>query len=108
MWVYMLILFFVIVVLSAVFGSKAKANFIMLLSDRHPDLYRQLGRPEIWANTSFLQGVKVQKLVFSKKSALCKEAESARTYLRRVTIVVITALVTVCALLAWSLVRAEL
>jgi hypothetical protein len=39
---------------------------------------------------------------------LCKKAESARTYLRRVTIMVITALVTVCVLLAWSLIRAEL
>jgi hypothetical protein len=105
MWVYMLILFFLTVVLSAVFGSTAKANFVMLLRDRHPDIYRQLGRPEIWANTSLSQGVKMQKFVFSKRPVLCQEAEAARTYLRRVTIMVLTALVTVIVLLAWSLAR---
>ena len=102
MYVYMLTLFIVTVILSAVYGSKPKANFVMLLRDRHPDLYRQLGRPRVWVNTSFSQGVKMQKLVFSKKPVLCMEAESTRTFLRRVTIVVITALVIVSALLGWS------
>ena len=43
-----------------------------------------------------------QRLVFSKKSELCGEAEAARLHLRRVTVVVIVALLVEVALMMWA------
>ena len=38
MWVVTLILFFVVVVLSPVYGERARVSFLTILRDRHPDL----------------------------------------------------------------------
>ena len=99
----MMLLFLITVALSGYYGTLAKAKFIMLLRDQHPDLYKELDEPRIWINTSFSQGVRVQKLVFSKESKLCIEAERARIYLQRVTVAVISSLIIVLVLFAWSL-----
>ena len=106
MWVVMLILFFVVVVLAAVYGDRAKVDFLTSLRDGHPDLYRELGSPDIKVNRSFSQGVRVQKLVFSSSPPLCAEAEAARIHLRRVTAIILTALVAVTLFLALALMGA--
>jgi len=106
MCVAALLLFLGTVAVAAVFGSRARARFLMLLRDRHPDLYEQLGSPPIWVSTSLLRGLRVQRLVFSEEPKLCAEAEAARGHLRRVTVAVIAALVAECALMMWAFGRA--
>lgn len=102
MWLGPLLLFIATVVVAAFVGTRARARFLMLLLDRHPEIYDQLGSPPIWVSTSFLRGVMTQRLVFSKKTELCEEAEGARRHLCRVTVMVIVALLVDCALMMWA------
>ena len=102
MWLGPLLLFLVTLVAAAVVGTRARASFLLLLRDRHSQIYDQLGRPPVWISTSFLRGVRTQRLVFSKKSELYGEAEDARRYLRRVTVVVIVAFLVESALMIWA------
>lgn len=99
----MLLLAFVsTVVLSAVFGTQAKARFIRQLRAAHPDVFEQLGSPGIWVVKSMAQGVAIQRLVFAGQPVLAGPAESARTELRRVTILVVVALLANCIVIAWA------
>ena len=102
MWLGPLLLFLGTVGGAAVVGTTARARFLVLLRDCHPEIYDQLGRPPIWVSTSFLRGARTQRLVFSKKPELCGEAEGGRRHLRRVTVVVIVALLVECTLMMWA------
>ncbi|MFC1857650.1 hypothetical protein ACFL9U_06420 [Thermodesulfobacteriota bacterium] len=102
MWLGPLLLFLVTLVVATVVGTRARARFLVLLRDRHAEIYDQLGRPPVWISTSFLRGVRTQRLVFSKKSELCGEAEAARRYSRQVTVTVIVAFLVESALMMWA------
>ena len=97
-----LLLFLGTVAVAAVLGSRAKARFLTLLRDRHPEGYERLGSPPIWVNTLLLRGLRMQRLVFSDEPRLSHEAQAARQRLRRVTVVVVVALVAECALMVWA------
>ena len=101
-WLGPLFLFFATVVVAAVVGTKAKARFLILLRDRHPEIYHQLGSPPIWISTSLLRGLKTQKLIFSKNPELCGEAEYARRHLRQVSVLVVGALFFETVLMMWA------
>ena len=101
-WLGPLLLFLATVVVAAVVGTKAKARFLILLRDRHPEIYRRLGSPPIFVSTSLPRGLRTQKLIFSKNPELCEEAEEARRHLRRVTVVVVGALFAETGLMMWA------
>jgi len=101
-WLWTLLLFLAAVVIAAVVGTKAKARFLILLRDQHPEIYSQLGSPPIFISTSLPRGIRTQRLIFSQKPELCREAEDARRHLRRVTVVVVGALFVETGLMMWA------
>jgi len=97
---FVAILFVSSLTVIAIVGSKSNARFIILVRERHPDLYQALGSPSPWANTSLRDGIRWQRMVFSKKLTLSDEAEAARIYHRRLTIVILLVLFAETALMA--------
>lgn len=102
MWLGPLLLYLGTCAVAAVVGTRARAQFLELLRDRHPEIYDQLGRPPIGVSTSFLRGVRTQRLVFSNKAGLCGETEAARQHLRRVAVAVVITLLVEVALMMWA------
>ena len=103
MWWLLAVMFATTVAVSAVVGTLAKARLIEQLAQDHPDTFERLGRPHVWLNRSFSQGIALQRFVFSSQPPLSDQAESSRINLRRVTAAVIGALLANVVAFAWVL-----